>query len=271
MRRLVISLIALLGLSLVECACAGRPKTLPALNLTARQHQINEQRSRIQLAITIMDEDLNQLIQLHAAFFEQPITDYAPPFPIDLFKQTAMSCLNEPRDTPTAAAALSQEQDEFIKALLQPYQPAIACAPSSLFELLSTLQRVSPAKLDAAISQLQRVDQLRQLNSKLQQRSAKLPTLMRQQRLELDRQRLELQRIRAQLNRRQDEYKLTDYKRSIEQLNQLNRQLNALELNLTLMSDKHQRWAPDATARFSQFTFDLAGLYYSRFDDAPLP
>jgi len=126
-----------------------------------------------------------------------------------------------------------------------------------------------PDRIKETIEQLWRVDELRWLRSKVHQRVAKIPTLIRQQRLELDRQRLELGRVRAQLNRRQDEYNDRDYKTSLSRADQLSRQLAALDLNLKSLDERHARWESVAQESLNSFTFELTGLYFDRASEEP--
>lgn len=249
-------------------ACAGRQSTLPALNLTAKQQQAQEQNQRAQLALRIMDEDVRRIDELTRTFLSHDRALYAPPFPMDLFKQTAMSCLNEPAGV-EVPSQLDERQTTFVQTTLDAVELELRCKPRSLYLLIIQLQREVPERIKHTLEQLRRVDELRWLRSKVHQRVAKIPTMIRQQRLELDRQRLELGRVRAQLNRRQDEYNARDYKRSLASLDQLSRQLTALELNLKSLDERHARWEPMAQETLNSFTFELTGLYFDRFDEEP--
>ena len=258
--------LAMVTLVLVS-ACAGRQNTQPALNLTAKQQQAQEQSQRVQLALRIMDEDVRRIDELTSQFLSHDRDLYAPPFPMDLFKQTAMSCLNEPAGVKVEAR--DERQATFIQTTLDAIQIKLRCNPHSLYLLIIQLQREVPDRIKETIEQLWRVDELRWLRSKVHQRVAKIPTLIRQQRLELDRQRLELGRVRAQLNRRQDEYNARDYKTSLSRLDQLSRQLAALELNLKGLDERHARWESVTQESLNSFTFELTGLYFDRASEEP--
>ena len=246
--------------AIASTGCVGAQRGASPLDLTSRQRLAQDQDRRVRLIRQIMDEDLRRAQTLLQDFFAQPMTLYAWPLEVDLFKQTAMSCLHEPAQS--SVGRLDEEQRlRVAQTLLQHgVEATLTCEPTSLLALLQTLPALGRGRAAQLLLQLVRVDELRLLRARHLQRAAQLPLLVRQQRLELERQRLELERQRLLLNRTQDDYLPRDYQASTRRIEELKRRHASWELSITALEERWPDWEPLLCQTLYTFAFELAGL-----------
>ena len=239
--------------------CGSGTSTIPAPNLTNQVERVQAQSKRMQLILAVMDADLARAKSARARFFEVARERYAAPFPLDLFKQTAMSCLNqslELDERPEPDAPPSEAQ-----RALAAQGVSLSCAPESLGLLVQTVQAQSALNLALVATQLARVDTMRVTRGKVRTRTSKLGPLLVQQRLFLDRERLELRRLRRRVTQRRDDYDDATLKRARARLTDLQLKLNQLDERIRVLEAGTNRWREDFQTELRAFYFDLAALY----------
>lgn len=258
MRALPVTLASLIAL--VFAGCSTNAKTLQPPNITGAMNRTVNQTRRVELILQVLDKDVLEAKSLRSTFFALKPQTYKSPYPLDLFKQTAMSCLNQP------LSVKPDDQDESYKRVrdvLKVHKLTIGCTPQSFPQLILRVEQNTPGKMAMTLQQLVRVDQLRTLRSQIRQRTSKLAPLMRQQRLYLDQQRLSLRRLRQKVNRRRQEYSAQDYQKARQQLDAWQRSLNAYDQSIRAVEKRRGDWRESLRVELRQFYFDLAGLYAS--------
>lgn len=215
------------------------------------------------LILQVMDDDVAQAQRARTAFFEVALERYAPPFPLDLFKQTAMSCLNQPLSLSESTPQLTEAQ-----RVMGTQGVELTCTPDSLELLVNTARAESALMVSLVAVQMSRVDTMRTLRAKVRVRTSKLEPLLIQQRLFLDRERLELRRLRRRVNERRDEYDDDTRKLARARLNSLQLRLNVLDERIRALEGRAKVWRQDFQSELRAFYFGLAALYASDpFDD----
>ena len=216
---------ALLVQLMVLSACGAQQSSIDLPNLSSQLQRVEAQSTRMKLILQVMDDDVAQAQRARSTFFEVARERYARPFPLDLFKQTAMSCLNQPLGlSEPVALPVSEAQ----RALTSQDAP-MTCTPESLDLLVKTARAQSAGTLALVALQMSRVDTMRTLRAKVRVRTSKLEPLLIQQRLFLDRERLELRRLRRRVNTRRDDYDGASVARARARLNSLQLRLNVLD------------------------------------------
>lgn len=216
---------------------------------------INERVSQIR---GIMTADLGDLESLPRDFFKLPRETYAPPFPVDLFKQTAMSCLNEPvTDTPGEPTG----GEEARETLRTKYNLRVTCAPAELPYCLQALEQRAPQALLEALAQLERVDRLRLLHARLKERAANMPLIIRQQRELLAKQRAEWRQVDRDLQRQREEFTPENWAKARARLGTYQRTIDELAASIDALESDSNAWTSRIQSLLDGFYLDLAGLY----------
>lgn len=237
-------------------------KGAPAPSFATQRNLVAEQSQRLQHISAVMNADLREFQQLHDAFFAHALDIYASPFPIDLFKQTAMSCLNKPSST----VGESPEQLAYTRAQLISFRRrfgiSLTCVPNELETCINTIVRRTPERLEFALAQLQNVDKLRRLRAKLKRRNTRLKAIIEQQYTRLATWRAEWRKTQAQLDRRRDEFNKNTWSITQTRLNRYKDNIEALKKSIVLLESTSVSWPNTLETLVDRFYRDLAGLYY---------
>lgn len=251
MKRTALLLLA----ALPACALFQGP---PPPDLTPRYRAIRSITDRVGQIRGIMNADLGDLESLPRDFFALPRNTYAPPFPVDLFKQTAMSCLNEPvTDTPGEPTG----GEEARETLRTKYNVRVTCAPAELPYCLKALEQRAPNAITQALAQLERVDRLRLLHARLKERATNMPLIIRQQRELLAKQRAEWRQVDRDLKRQRAEFTPENWTKTQKRLQTYQSTIDDLASAIDALEDQSNQWTARIQETLDAFYLDLAGLY----------
>ena len=221
--------------------------------------------TRLQAVHTVLERDVARMETLRLEFFSAPSPLYAPPFPVELFRHVALSCLNElphpAEESMEGGAPQSQEdaQEPGQDAAAAP-ELVLTCQPVNL-ELL--LGAVSPARKSFTMEQLRRVDEMRTLRLKVARRLEQLPRMIEEAQLRVARQRAERRQLSEKLDQRRIDYDDTSWALAQKNLQRYAQEIDTVERSITQLTDQlsasHSwRWRAQDTTRV--FLYDLVWI-----------
>ena len=253
--------------------------------------ELEQLSTRLESIYAVLERDVTRMGTLRVAFFSPPSALYAPPFPIDLFRHVALTCLNElPTEDLSSAEATSApdstevESEQPLEEEVEgtdadanvdgveedgPREPeaevadeglGLSCQPANLPFLLS---QIPPQRLDFATTQLRRVDEVRTLRLRIERRIARLPRILAIASNRIAEQRAARRQLADQINKRKLDYnkdqwdeankRLARYKREIERGEKA---LEALQKQLEL----EKSWLERSREEMNFFLYDLVWL-----------
>lgn len=222
---------------------------LQPIELASHTEEVDETMARLDRVEEAMESELLQLETERAAFFDAPDQRWGDPFPLDLFKHTAMACLNEPFSNP----APDPDLERVAKSV------GISCVVSPTPLLLGSL-RDTPQLRDDALTKLQMIDGLRTLRARLQSRLRQLPTIIQRARAYLDVRRREAREMEQELRRRRPEYARRDFDESLERIGEYRRRLDQLDAAIAGVENSVGDWSKTLGTTIEAIYQDLSRL-----------
>ena len=245
-----------LALAALVAAGCNNQRGLPPPDLREEVGQATAQTQRMEAIQEVMRRDLGRVVSLREAFFAVPPEAYQPPFPLATFRHAAMSCLNEPFSLePPEALPPPGPEVRAAEAL------GVRCTPSSLpslYEALEALER--PRHLARARAQLGRVDQVRELRAKIEERAGRIDLLTDAARARLARMRAQRRKRLEQAQQRRPDYTRERWAETQRRMERLADQLDELERAIEAIEQDAPAWRPTLSEQLHAFTYELAWL-----------
>ncbi len=251
MPKRAFTLLCLVGLCWASTGCFATHG--PALPDLSEQHTEIEQRSqRLERIIGVMTRDLGRVETLRQEFAHADATLYQPPFPLDLYKQVAVSCLNKPWDSSQLHVDASDGDAE---AGLN-----LSCQPEFGHRLAVELQEQVPERRAQALAKLRTLDELRQLRGRLRQRLSRVPAIVQASRSLLAARRAELRQMRAAQSHRRTEYSQDRWQQLQKRLEGYEQQLQHLQEHIERLAEAWPTWGPSLDQSVSMLYMELTKL-----------
>ena len=254
---LMLALTSLLGGS--ACGAVVRGPKPPVFS--TQQQRAALATARVERVGERLSDEAQQLEQTRQDFFELSREVYRPPFPMGLFKQTAMACLNQPLGAEADEVNVFAAPAGELRRLKIRFGVKLTCTPASLHDLLRHIERRTPDNAPIIVAQLERVDRVRVLRGKLLDHLARMPRLLRAERAELATMRAEWRQQRDQLRKKRKEFNDKNHAIAMQRLEAYRRELERLDTELERVERTARTLDPLVQASVEQFTFDLVALY----------
>ncbi|MEM1346995.1 MAG: hypothetical protein AAGI01_00465 [Myxococcota bacterium] len=243
----------------LHIACSGDQGLAPP-DLSKQSAAIDVQTQRFEHIGRVMDDDLREVRALRSAFFTTPAAAYSSPFPLDLFKITALNCFNQPvADDPPAPLSLPSMDSE--GALTE---SAITCRSDLVDECLSRVGEVAPDRLDLAMEQLERVDRFRRTRATFRARAIKVDVILRQARDRLARARADLRQQRKQIVSQEADYRGESFAEATRRLQAYDARLDANAAAIDALEETSKTWSVRLQREVDRFTLALVALRLER-------
>lgn len=209
--------------------------------LTEQALEVEETVERLARIEAAMDEELAGLRDLVGRFFSLPNDTWRAPFPVDLFKHTAMSCLNAPYDESPPDPSVQEVAEQF----------RITCAVAPLVVLREALGHEGVPRGEV-LDNLRLVDELRSGRASLQSRMRQLPGILRRTHAFIEVRRSEARRTRQDLEARKAEYSRDALRASRAELDQYEVMLDSLLMQLVVLEEKGSTWSRELVVLVEQ-------------------
>ncbi len=247
-----------LALAIMTMSCANTARSTSPLPVEAQRLQIEEWARRVQLQRAVLRAHLVRSCDIARELSQTPPTRYAPPFPLAMFKHTAMACLNAPPARRGAAP----------EAPLEP--GALRCAPETLPALRAALDRlaIDPAP---AMHQLALLDEARHQRELLRLRALRVTTIETSSRQLIAQQRARLLKLNVTLKRQRGAYDSDAWEQSQASLTALLSRLDQIDRELDALVREAPGWPEREQDVFAHLIFLVAGLSGAGLPDASTP
>lgn len=225
---------ALLFVPLMLFGCVTTSKGPPPPDFSEQQNRIAANQDDLVQVQQTIEQDMASLRDASGAFFDSDSALYLDPFPLDLFRHTAMACLNMPLEPRTDVLPRYREAAE---------RAGITCPVAPTGPLLAALSENAPRLRAEALRRLQLVDDWRRIRGRMQDRLRQLPRILEQTREWIASQRAAARQTEIELERRRAEYspdRLGSARAAIEDHRE---RLQALEKDLVVVEGAIPSWS----------------------------
>lgn len=253
--------LAILLLCAAHLGCSGNQGLAPP-DLSEQQSAIDAQTRRFEDIARVMADDLTEVGDLRRAFFGISVALYSPPFPLDLFKLTALNCFNEPvaddapSDQPTPPSIIERRLAA---------DRAISCRPDLIDECLSRVDEVCTDKqFELTVKQLERVDRFRRTRATLRARTNKVDVIVSQARNRIARARADLRQQRKQVRGQEADYGQVNFDEAQRRLDAYAARLDANAAAIDELEKISKTWPGELQKEVNAFTLELVALRLER-------
>lgn len=247
--KLLASILSLALLAALTGCWETRGPALP--DLSSQRSEAGREAQRLQRIRQVMGEDVERFDGLREEFGDEPAQLYARPFPLDLYKQVAMECLNEPWDPNEDVVSDEESLHESL---------GLKCSPQFLGTLLDELSTQGSARRDEALARLRTVDEMRRLRGKLRHRLARIQPILQGSRSLLATRRAELRQARLSYRRRRTEYSASRWQQLQERLDAYRDELDQLEQRIIQLEDAWPSWPDELESSVSSLYMEISQL-----------
>jgi len=239
-----------LGIAVFAITGCFRQQGLAAIDLTSQRGQVEAKTIQATRLLATVDRDLSDFNILYERFFEVIRPSLAPPFPLDVYRHAAMSCVTVALGTETAPGSPEAEAAERI---------GVSCAVPPLPALIEALNDVPERRTDA-YNGLIIVDGLREKRGILERRLRTLPQDTSDMREYVASQRAEARRVEQELTRKKPEYSDVGYSESKSRLKDWRQKLDALEFAVDALDSNKDAWTETLDLRLAELYRGIALL-----------
>lgn len=237
-------MLLLIGLGTLGCAAAPSP---PPPDLSGARDATLERTAQIERVEQWMERDLQHFVELRLGLAQSLGHIHEPDFPLALYRFIAISCLNEevqPREDATIESS-GDVRD---------------CTPPHLDRLVNALGERELSLRDQALTNLERIDEMRKLRGVLRLRVARIPQIIQANQLYLVEQRAELRQLATELERRRSLYSREDFLEAQAIIAQQRPLLDALEDAIEALTVLYPEWPTRLDQQVHSLYMDLADL-----------
>jgi hypothetical protein len=230
--RLYIAALAFVSVVLPGCVTTSKGPAPP--DFSERQSRIVKNLDDLERARTTIERDIAGLRSASGAFFESDPSLYDDPFPLDLFRHTAMACLNTPVEPRIDVLPRYREAAE---------EAGITCAVAPTAPLLDVLSEAVPGERRQALERLQLIDEWRRIRGRMQDRLRQLPRFLEQTREWIASRRAAARQTEIELERRRAEYSPDRLEAARDAINNHRDQLSSLEQRMSQIESAIPPWS----------------------------
>jgi len=240
---------ALLAGAAVLTGCWGVREGPQPPDLNGQNSEVEQTIARLQRIEETMAEELQALREAQRSFFDEQRGAWAPPFPLDAFKHTAMSCLNAPVADDQAAPEVNETATKL----------GITCAVPAAQVLDAQLDEAHTVRA-FGVTKIRQIDEVRTARAKIQGRLRQLPSIARRTRNYLASRRAELRQTEAETERRRADYLRKDYEETMRRLRGYRDRLDALDDAIGEVEQSIPRWSREVGDAVDALYKDLSRL-----------
>lgn len=236
MKRVGAAVAVLLLLSAGLLGCFTSQGGPPALSLAEQSREIDVTTERVGGVGTALTDDIGRFRTMLDQLLESDEfrVMLGKPYPIHLFKHTAISCLNEPIDAEPEPGTPAFEAAQTAK---------IDCVVKPLPVLLKKVRQDLPNRYDQTLEALVLVDQLRALRAETSAQLRDIPRMVKQTRNFISARRAELRRIELDVERNKPEFTGSNYQTSKDRVREYRTKLDKLEAEVQRVERTQSAWS----------------------------
>lgn len=266
--------------SVTSSACWATAPGIEPPSVTAPVSELEQLAVRLESIYAVLERDVTRMGTLRVEFFSPPAALYADPFPLDLFRHVALTCLNElptedlsrteeleeppPEPEPDAPSEEDAEQPgEDIppeEPVAQPPVIQLTCQPANLDFLFA---QVPATRLEFARAQMKRVDEVRTLRLRIERRIARLPRILATASTQIAEKRAARRQLAEQVNKRKLDYNKDQWDETSRRLKRYEKEIQRSERALEVLQKQlelEQGWLERAREEMNIFLYDLVWL-----------
>lgn len=235
----VAKIVMLLAAVVVMAGCVTTSKGPQPPDLSEAVDRISKTERDLTRIRASIESDIESLRTSSGRFFGADPGLYRRPFPLDLFRHTAMACLNTPIDA----------RDDVLPAWVEAADEAgLTCAVAPTRTLLDRLNAEVPVRQPEALKRLELLDTWRGSRGRMQDRLRQLPRIVEQTRDWIARQRATTRQTELELQRRRTEYSADRFEASTDALEEHRQRLTGLEERVDKLAEAMPAWSQAVAA-----------------------
>jgi hypothetical protein len=223
-----------LSMWVVAAGCVTTSKGPKPPDFSQGRGRIVERVDDLESARTAIERDIKVLRESSGTFFEANRSLYAKPFPLDLFRHTAMACLNTPLEPRIDVLPRYEEAAQ---------EAGITCPVAPTAALLEALQATSRSSRADALERLQLIDTWRRTRGRMQDRLLKLPRIIEQTRESLAAERAAARQTELEIERRRAEYSKDRLEAARKAVSDYRKRLDDLEARVAEVESAIEPWS----------------------------
>lgn len=243
------SIAAALVWAAVLTGCWGVREGPKPPDLTEQHAEVDQTIERLARVERTMAAELDELRGVQQRFFDEQRGVWAPPFPLDAFKHTAMSCLNLPMNADEPAPQIS----EVARRL------GINCAVPAAIVLDDQLDEARGQR-SFGVTKIRQIDEVRTARATIQTRLRQLPAIVRRTRNYLAARRAEIRQLATEIERNRTEYVRKDYDETLRRIDEYRARLDALDAAIREVEQSIPRWSREVGDVVDALYKDLSRL-----------
>lgn len=273
--------------SVASSACWATAPGIDPPSVVEPVSELEQLSVRLESIYAVLERDVTRMGTLRVEFFSPPAPLYADPFPLDLFRHVALTCLNElptedlsraegveeplpeepdPESEPPGEEASGEDEIEPSEDALEkdrggrPPLVQLTCQPANLDFLFS---KIPATRLEFAAAQMKRVDEVRTLRLRIERRIARLPRILAAASAQIAEKRAARRQLAEQVNKRKLDYNKDQWDESMRRLKRYEKEILRSERALEVLQKQlelEQGWLERAREEMNIFLYDLVWL-----------